>query len=309
VRPVAGRDKRGFARFEAPSPCPLGGHFVVRRRAPSSPRAGSHRPSAVARAARLGVGTICLAALAGTACAGAAARSPTARAAPSPASQAVGALVRPDVPGVPSCTGTLVGPDVVLTASHCLPPIERVAGSGCAARFVLGATSTTPGEVIDCAAVLFAVTLTSDDALEPDDALLRLARPASRAPASLDATPLALGATVTVVSITPHPVNAARRARDVRECRVASSDPHVRELGARAAQVGWLSGCSVLDGDSGSAAFDARGHLRAVVHGGAHGTVAVFTPVDVHLRAALARSARAEGGAIHARARQRAERP
>jgi S1-C subfamily serine protease len=51
---------------------------------------------------------------------------------------------------------------------------------------------------------------------------------------------------------------------------VESSEAAEARLGEGARRVGWLSGCPIEPGNSGSPVLDAEGRLRALVHAGSH---------------------------------------
>jgi len=201
---------------------------------------------------------------------------------------AVGALLRAHGPEPEQCTVTLVAPTLVVTASHCLRRLDRVHGGACEDTWiVLPALNGLARETIACAAVVSASTLVETDALEADIALLRLASPASRAPLALDPTPLGQGEIVTVASVTPHPIYASSHRRVTRLCRVLEQEVAVAALGPEAAYVGWLEGCDIAAGNSGSPVLDARSAVRAIVHGGARGSIGVTTPIPPEFRGHL----------------------
>lgn len=207
------------------------------------------------------------------------------------APQAVGAFLRARAPEPEQCTATLVAPTLVVTASHCLRPRDRVQGGGCDDTWiVLPAADDRPRESIACAGVVYATTLLTEDALEPDVALLRLARATSRVPLALDASALAEGTIVSVASVTPHPIYATVHHREARLCRVMEPARATSALGPAAATVGWLEGCRIEVGNSGSPVIDPSSAVRAIVHGGARGGIGVMTPVTPALMRALERA-------------------
>ena len=73
-----------------------------------------------------------------------------------------------------------------------------------------------------------------------------------------------------MVSVTPHPIYASQHELDARLCRVETSERAEAELGIEARRVGWLSGCPIEPGNSGSPVLDDAGRLRALVHAGSH---------------------------------------
>lgn len=171
--------------------------------------------------------------------------------------------------GPERCTVSLIGADRALTASHCLAPAERRAGAACAQTWVaFPQTGREPAEAVACAQVLYASERIDEGALQPEHAVLRLARRLARAPLAIDGTPAPPGSIVTVVSVTPHPVYGSTHALSTRLCRAIDSQPAQDALGADAANVGWLASCPIDRGNSGSPVLDYEGRIRAIVHGG-----------------------------------------
>ncbi len=202
---------------------------------------------------------------------------------------AVGMLVVDDQPGQEPerCTVSLIAPDRALTASHCLSPRERHAGAGCARTWVLfPATQDAPAESVACARVLFAAEVVDQSALHQEHAELQLARPVARVPLALSAAPLEPGSIVTVVSVTPHPIYGSTHALTTRLCQTI--DPQAAEdaLGPAAGNVGWLAGCPIARGNSGSPVLDDQGRIRAIVHGGTS-TSSAFAVTSALLSARL----------------------
>lgn len=207
---------------------------------------------------------------------------------------AVGALLRTRAPEPEQCTATLVAPTLVVTASHCLRTRDRVQGGDCSDTWiVLPAAGGQERESIACAGVVYATTLVAEDALEPDVALLRLARASERTPLVLDAEALVDGTIVEVASVTPHPIYATAHRRAARLCRVMEPARAALALGPAALAVGWLEGCDIQAGNSGSPVLDQSSRVRAIVHGGARGSIGVSTPVTGALVRALERSEQA----------------
>lgn len=167
------------------------------------------------------------------------------------------------------CTVSLIAADRALTASHCLAPPERRAGAACAHTWLaFPETARAPAEWVACAQVLYASERIDEGALQPEHAVLRLARPVARAPLAIDASPAQPGSIVTVVSVTPHPVYGSTHALATRLCRAIDSQPAQDALGPGAANVGWLASCPIDRGNSGSPVLDYEGRIRAIVHGG-----------------------------------------
>jgi len=169
------------------------------------------------------------------------------------------------------CTASLVGPDQILTASHCVRPTLRHAGASCRGAWVLFArTGSFPARWVECAEVVSAAPVDDAHVLRPDQALLRLGRSVDRPALSIVPEPVEPGSIVTVVSIAPHPIYRSQHRLSTRLCRVWTSDLAEQALGPEASQVGWLLDCPILPGNSGSPVLDHAGHVRAIVHAGSN---------------------------------------
>jgi len=190
--------------------------------------------------------------------------------------RAVGMLVRREGAELHRCTVSLVAPDVVLTASHCLTLDQRAAGASCAGTWIgFAGSAGAPASWYPCDVVLDAIKVSDDEVLRPDAALLRLPASVPRRPLPVDFSPLAPGTIVSVAAIDPSPVYPSLHALEPRLCRVEAPDLAVRALGVSARRVGWLSGCPIVGGNSGSPVIDYQGRVRALVHGGTATTFAV----------------------------------
>lgn len=181
----------------------------------------------------------------------------------------VGMLVFDAEPRPERCTATLVAPDRVLTASHCVRRAARSAGASCRGGWVsFPASDGAAADWVECRDVVSATELADESTLRQDWALLRLARPVRRPALTVLPVDVPAGAIVTIVSVTPHPIYDSQHELRARLCRVFPSDPAERALGPAAAQVGWLTGCAILPGNSGSPVLDGEGRVRGLVHGG-----------------------------------------
>jgi hypothetical protein len=199
-------------------------------------------------------------------------------------------LVFPGEPLPERCTATLIAPDLVITASHCVAEGARRADASCAGAW-MAFPSRDPGrdsevEWIACQRVLEVYTAPDASALHPEFARLELAAPSMRTPLLLDAEPVDEDSIVRVVSVTPHPIYPRVMSLDSQLCRSVANDPAVAALGEAATRVGWLSSCPIRGGNSGSPVLDRAGHVRAIVHGGTWATFAMGVTSRVALPAA-----------------------
>lgn len=173
------------------------------------------------------------------------------------------------------CTATLIAPDRILTASHCLAASARRSGSACPRTWIsFPQAAGIAGEQVACARVEYAVPAIDESALQQEHAVLQLVRKVARTPLSIDATPPAPGSIVTVASVTPHPIYGTTHLLTTRLCRAIDASPAREALGASAENVGWLSSCPIARGNSGSPVLDYDQHIRAIVHGGTNLTSA-----------------------------------
>lgn len=185
----------------------------------------------------------------------------------------VGMLVRAEGEELQRCTATLVGRDLVLTASHCLPPTARHAGASCGGTWLAFAASEGhPAEWAACRSVVQARAVRDEEVMRTDVAVLRLERAVDREPLAVAFVPLAgpqhQDVIVSVVAVSPHPIYPSQHELSTRLCRVATRQSAVSAYGREAARVGWLVECPSRPGNSGSPVLDARGRVRAVLHGG-----------------------------------------
>jgi len=186
-------------------------------------------------------------------------------------SSAVGMLVVEDAsrPEPERCTASLIAPNRVLTAIHCLAEAERQAGASCPKTWVsFPQTASAPSEWAPCARVVVARGAVSHDGLKQEHAVLELARPLARPILALDPRPPEPNSIVEVISVTPHPVYGITHQLASRLCRAIDAQPAIDALGAAAGDVGWLANCPIARGNSGSPVLDRQGRIRAMVHGG-----------------------------------------
>jgi hypothetical protein len=173
------------------------------------------------------------------------------------------------------CTATLIGPDRILTASHCLAASARHAGAACPGTWIaFPDAAQAKAEWVACKRVELAAPVVDAGGLHQEHAVLRLVRSVARAPLAVDGSPPVPGSIVTVASVTPHPIYGTTHLLTTRLCRAIDSEPAQAALGAGAASVGWLAHCPIERGNSGSPVLDYQHKVRAIVHGGTNRTSA-----------------------------------
>ncbi len=192
-------------------------------------------------------------------------------------------LLRDDGSTLSQCTGFLIGPQTLMTNSHCLPEKSRSAGASCK-----GITAVFPAngeskveERIKCESVVFASRIAAEENTEIaidlqhrndpqlDVAIIQLSRPSERQPneisrQGLTATETLLTWVVDPISdIVPGGVLRQKRCRPVLDTVLAPDFSSQRTNPY--AQVAAFTDCEILHGNSGSPAFDNQGKVRAVV--------------------------------------------
>jgi hypothetical protein len=180
------------------------------------------------------------------------------------------------------CTGALVGPDLLITASHCLPLDARHARASCRGTWVaFPAARDADEEWVECDEVEMAEDVDDRAVMRPDVAILRVARFVTRTPLAIDPSPPEPFAIVSIASVTPDRIYRTQHVLGMRLCRVRTTEEAIEIFGADAARVGWLSDCPTYDGNSGSPLLDVRGRIRGILHGGSGPFVGigVTTPV------------------------------
>jgi protease YdgD len=143
------------------------------------------------------------------------------------------------LPGAAICTGTLVAPDLVLTAGHCLG-----AGDPGAVRFAVGLDATGARALRRGREVLRAAgpVLPGAAGLAGDVALLRLDRP----------VPAAAAAPLAMADVVPQtPPGLATTAGYRRDAPDAAPDPWLCAIRLREAGILGL-GCPAVSGNSGA---------------------------------------------------------
>lgn len=164
-----------------------------------------------------------------------------------------------------SCTAFLVGPDTLVTASHCVPDLVQrgLVPCGEALEAHFPALPHAAAEDVACAEVIHVSPLVEEALMAIDYAVLRLARPVDRAPLALSRAGVPDGAGVRLWVTDPGRPAVVHR----RDCRAAQSTVDFPPFDRDGAPTVMARGCGTVHGNSGSPLVDDRGVVRAVVTG------------------------------------------
>lgn len=171
------------------------------------------------------------------------------------------------------CGATLVGPDLLLTAGHCLGVGQFTIGGSCDSVVVLfPASGEHRAERVGCARVEAMTEVTSSRARETDrldHALLRLERASRRAPIAVSNVGLARDATMTMYVPRDESGRTVGAEYELvlerRECGVALGSVALPGFEREVSGYGLLAPCRVVVGNSGSGVLASDGTVRAVV--------------------------------------------
>ncbi len=188
---------------------------------------------------------------------------------PTACSPSVGMLVaRIDDNQVAECTTFLVGPDVVMTNSHCLPDELKVSGSACVGHMVAKFPTVTgyAGEEFDCSQVLVASTLSEKTKSVPDYAVLKLTKASSRPPLVLNRAGFSDHGTYKIFKV--NPVGDGEQISgglDSANCTAVHNSMMVPNSGSDSSMNMMIADCTVIHGNSGSPLVDSNNQVHGVI--------------------------------------------
>jgi hypothetical protein len=175
--------------------------------------------------------------------------------------------------GVDQCTGSLIGPDLVMTSSRCVPVDLRSSNADCGSRirFLLPATAGIAAQDSSCAQVLVQ---------SPDDAhaFIRLkAAISGRHPLDLSRAGLGDGDKVSIPVVDASSGNKPLGVIRVLNCTAYQKTMALPRFRSASSPVVALGGgdCNISSTHLGAPVLDDRGVVRAVIKSG-------FTESDIH---------------------------
>lgn len=187
---------------------------------------------------------------------------------PADCSPAVGMLVSYTAPkSVGQCTAFLVGPQIVLTNSHCIPDDLKTAGSSCSDRIWIyfPELGDLPPLRAGCAQILEASTLPQVVKATPDYAVIRLDQPIHRTPLILNRSGFKDQDEYQIVKIDPQSTTSAIGAMTRATCKAKHNSIVVQDSGDDRSLNMALGDCQIVHGNSGSPLLDSEGQVRGVI--------------------------------------------
>lgn len=184
----------------------------------------------------------------------------------------VGLLLAADKPGgfsagsdsVGACTAVLVGEDLALTNSHCIPSAVKLLPDLCAERIrlVLPATQGHAEESLACAALVGHSERPTS--MSPDLALLRLAKKTRRPAPALNRAGTPSGSALLSAKVDPDLKNL-RGVLRTETCETAALSYRMPIYRDAASPALVLGDCTSVPGNSGSPLFSADGRLAGLL--------------------------------------------
>ncbi len=184
-------------------------------------------------------------------------------------SPSVGMLVaKVDSDKVSQCTAFLVGPDIAMTNSHCIPESLKPAGSSCFGRIKLKFPNTGSfgEEEVDCASVTVASSLPKETKASPDYAVIRLAKAVSRPYFTINRSGFMNKENLKIFKVDP--VGGQGQVYGMlssSDCVAVHGTLVLLNSDSDLSSNMTIGDCKIIHGNSGSPLVDSHGQVRGVI--------------------------------------------
>lgn len=179
---------------------------------------------------------------------------------------AVGLVVSTNDREVLSCTGSLVGKDLVLTNAHCLPSVVKLLPDLCSSQmqFILPSTGSYSEEKFHCKELLGFTPFRN--ASSPDLALLRISRSATRPALKVSAQGVLPGHIYSLPAITPDG-RIPGGTLSTQTCTAVANNYLFPIYRSASDPLAVFANCESVAGNSGSPFLDSTGAIASVLQG------------------------------------------
>lgn len=171
--------------------------------------------------------------------------------------------------GVVTCTSTLVGEDLMLTNSHCIPKEVKTSPENCSKSIHFIFPSTSLGleeESVKCKELIGFTEIPK--IISPDFSLIRLEKKMARMPIHVNQNGIPLGKTLTIYKIDPLKDRAASGRMVRTSCTTAENSILLPMFQKSEDPLLAIGGCAEsIPGNSGSPILDQEGKLAAIMQG------------------------------------------
>jgi hypothetical protein len=184
-------------------------------------------------------------------------------------SPSVGLLVSRKSDRATLCTATLVGDDVVATASHCIPEELRYEGAFCTGKIWVRFAQTDgfPETKIDCSTVLSASPLYDRTLNQPDIAFLKLQRAPNRPPLKINRSGILDDRHYGVIKLTPLSASPSPAKIETDECLPLSGSVVLPGSIYPDHAVIALASCEIDPMSAGAPLIDENGEIHGILQG------------------------------------------
>ena len=174
----------------------------------------------------------------------------------------VGLLSVANPTGAILCSATLIGPDLVLTASHCVPPDLTAPGSDCTNRAWI---NFPDGTQAGCGRVLSASTLSQTEPT-PDYAFLQLKAPVSETPLTVSHDGFDNNGVYTAVKMDPEESDSGPMGYIIMApCKAVLGSLAMPNATTPTSGIIPFGDCEIVHGNSGAPITDSSGAIRGII--------------------------------------------